>query len=64
MGYLKHKIWSQPIDFQPTCLQDLQDQIQHLGSNMDNDLIQKSFQGMVNRVNKCIDVNWTTFSDE
>ena len=41
-----------------------EDQIQHFGSNMDNDLIQRSFQGMVNRVNKCINVNGTTFSDE
>ena len=63
-GSLKDKIWSQPINLQRTCLQDLKDQIQYFGSNMDNELIQRSFQGMVNCVNKCINVHGSTFSDE
>ena len=53
----------QNVDMQPTNLGELKEAIRHLAINMDENMIQRAFQGMIHRVNKCININGNTFSD-
>jgi len=60
--FLILNIWSQNADVFPTNLGVLEEAIRHFAINMDRNMIQRAFQGMIRRVNKCI--NGSTFSDK
>ena len=63
-GYLKHKIWSQQYNLQPTTLRQLKLAITNASNGLDPAMIRRSFNGMINRVNRCIRANGNTFPDE
>ena len=63
-GYLKQKIWTQPHNQQPQNIGNLQNAIITTSENLDPEINRSAFNGMINRVNKCIQANGNTFSYE
>ena len=63
-GYLKHKIWSVPHDQQPNNLRQLREAIIAECHNIDQQIIQRSFDSMVTRARLCIRAEGHQFPDE
>jgi len=63
-GYLKHQIWNQDMLLQPKSLRELKLAITNATNALDQNMIRRAFNGMLHRVNKCINVNGSTFSNE
>ena len=63
-GFLKQKIWSRPIDDQPKNLRQLREAIILECQNLQPEMIEKAFRGMIVRARKCINVNGNCFRDE
>ena len=59
-GYLKQKIWTQPHNQQPQNIGNLQNAIITTSENLDPEMNRSAFNGMINRVNKCIQANGKT----
>ena len=62
-GYLKHQIWSQHNQA-PQNIRDLRTSIINAANNLQEDMIQRAFDGMRRRVIKCINVNGNAFHNE
>ena len=63
-GYLKHQIWNVPIENQPRNLRELQDAIRRECGNVDRDMIERAYEGMVSRARRCLQARGRTFSNE
>ena len=63
-GYLKHKIWSVQRNLQPSNIEQLKESIRRNCREIPRNMILDSFQGMINRCNKCIEADGNTFADE
>ena len=63
-GYLKHKIWSVQRNQQPSNIEQLKESIRRNCREIPRNKILDSFQGMINRCNKCIEADGNTFADE
>lgn len=63
-GYLKHKIWNVPVNQQPQNLLQLRQSIQRECNNLDRQMIQRAFDGMVSRTRLCIDQRGRAFRNE
>ena len=62
-GYLKHQIWSQPQNVLPEHIRNLKIAIQNAVNNLGPIMLRRAFQGMVHRIQKCIQVNGYIFPD-
>jgi len=49
---------------QPKSLRELKLAITNATNALDQNMIRRAFNGMLHRVNKCINVNGSTFSNE
>ncbi len=63
-GYLKHKIWNVPHDQQPNNLRQLREAIIAECRNIDQQIIEQSFDSMVTRARLCIRAGGCQFPNE
>ena len=63
-GHLKHQIWNRDVALQPKNLRQLKAAITAECQNLNPAMIRDAFQGMVNRAQKCLNVNGLTFPNE
>ena len=56
-GYMKQFIWTKPQNRLPSNLRELKIAITDAANHLDSNMIKRSFQGMVHRVRRCINVN-------
>ena len=63
-GYLKQKMWNVPINDQPQNLRELREAIRRECGNLERQMIQRAFDGMVSRARHCIEVGGQAFPNE
>ena len=61
---MKHQVWNQNAHLQPKILAELKRTVTNASNNLDQNLICRAFISMVDRVNKCLNVNGCTFLNE
>ena len=63
-GHLKQAIWTKPVNQQPKTLDELENAIIDACNNLQPAQITQAFQGMISRVQKCLNVNGNAFPNE
>ena len=60
LGYLKHQKCNVPIGYQTKNLRERRDAIQRERGNLERDMIEQAYKGMVHRARRCLQVRGRT----